>query len=202
MAYVSRRTFLSCESDKKPRNADDRKLTHNFAVWRNPDYCFTRLFNHAAIALLVGLTYLNVDNSAAALQYRVFAIFFVSVLPAIIISSIEPMYIAGRSIFIRESSSKMYTPTVFSLSQLMAEVPNSILCAVVFYLLFYFPIGFSTESSRAGYQFFMILITEMFSVTLGQAVAALSPSVFIAASANPFLLVIVSARRHSNVARL
>lgn len=38
----------------------------------------------------------------------------------------------------------------------------------------------------------MVLITELFSVTLGQAVAALSPSVFIAASANPFLLVIVS----------
>lgn len=38
----------------------------------------------------------------------------------------------------------------------------------------------------------MILITEVFSVTLGQAVAALSPSIFIAALFNPFLLVIFS----------
>jgi hypothetical protein len=38
----------------------------------------------------------------------------------------------------------------------------------------------------------MILVTEFFAVTLGQAVGALSPSVFIAASLNPFLLVIFS----------
>lgn len=38
----------------------------------------------------------------------------------------------------------------------------------------------------------MILITELFSVTLGQAVAALSPSIFVAALFNPFLLVIFS----------
>lgn len=38
----------------------------------------------------------------------------------------------------------------------------------------------------------MILITEVFSVTLGQAVAALSPSIFVAALFNPFLLVIFS----------
>lgn len=38
----------------------------------------------------------------------------------------------------------------------------------------------------------MVLITEVFSVTLGQAVAALSPSIFVAALFNPFLLVIFS----------
>lgn len=38
----------------------------------------------------------------------------------------------------------------------------------------------------------MILVTEFFAVTLGQAVGALSPSIFIAASLNPFLLVIFS----------
>lgn len=51
------------------------------AFWRSPDYGFTRLFQHIAIALIVGLTFLNLDNSVASLQYRVFVIFFVSVLP-------------------------------------------------------------------------------------------------------------------------
>ena len=40
-----------------------------------------------------------------------------------------------RNIFIRESSSKMYSQIVFALCQLLAEIPYSILCAVVFYLL-------------------------------------------------------------------
>merc|ERR1719487_1275766 len=48
------------------------------AFWRSPDYGFTRLFNHISIALVVGLTFLNLENSAAALQYRVFVIFFIT----------------------------------------------------------------------------------------------------------------------------
>lgn len=33
----------------------------------------------------------------------------------------------------------MYSSVVFSISQIISELPYSILCAVVFYLLFYFP---------------------------------------------------------------
>jgi hypothetical protein len=49
--------------------------------------------------------------------------------------------------------------------------------------------GFQTESSRAGYQFFMILITEFFSVTLGQCLAALTPSLFISSQFDPFVVI-------------
>lgn len=49
----------------------------NLAYYRNADYQLTRLFNHISIGLLVGLTFLSLDNSIAALQYRVFCIFMV-----------------------------------------------------------------------------------------------------------------------------
>lgn len=165
----------------------------NVSLWRNPDYQYTRLFSHAAIGLVTSLTFLKLDDSYRSLQYRVFAIFIVTVLPALIIAQIEPQYIMSRQVFNRESSSKMYSSTVFALTQIISELPYSVLCAVVFYLLWYFPIfGTTQDSSRAGYQFAMVLITEIFSVTLGQAVAALAPSIPIAALFNPFLLVIFS----------
>ncbi|GAA5923733.1 uncharacterized protein JCM15063_003745 [Sporobolomyces koalae] len=171
-----------------------RTVSHRtlLAFYRSPDYGFTRLFNHISISLVVGLTFLNLDNSAASLQYRVFAIFFITVIPAIIISQVEPMFIFSRMTFIRESSSKMYSPYVFALSQLAAETPYSVLCSVVFYLLLYYPMGFNTDSNRAGYAFAFIFLVEMFAVTLGQAVAALAPTVYSAAMTNPFLLVIFS----------
>ncbi|GAA6025142.1 hypothetical protein JCM11491_000230 [Sporobolomyces phaffii] len=162
------------------------------AFWRSPDYGFTRLFNHISISLVVGLTFLNLDNSAVSLQYRVFALFFITVIPAIIISQVEPMFIMSRMTFIREASSKMYSPYVFALSQLAAETPYSILCSVVFFLLLYYPMGFNTDSNRAGYAYAFILLVEMFAVTLGQAVAALAPTIYSAAMTNPFLLVIFS----------
>jgi ATP-binding cassette, subfamily G (WHITE), member 2, SNQ2 len=144
------------------------------------------------IALITGLTFLQLGDSASDLQYRVFVIFIATVVPALILAQVEPTYILARNIFIREDSSKMYSPWIFSLGQLLAEMPNSLLCAVTFFLLLTYPAGFQTASSRAGYQFLIILITEIFSVTLGQAIAALSPSIFIAALFNPFMLVIMS----------
>jgi len=84
----------------------------------------------------------------------------------VIMSQIEPMFILSRMTYIREASSKMYSPVVFALSQLAAETPYSILCSVVFFLLLYYPTGFNTDSTRAGYGFAMILLTELFAVTM------------------------------------
>jgi hypothetical protein len=53
-------------------------------------------------------------------------------------------------------------------------------CAVAFFLLLYYGVGFDKASSRAGYFFIMVFFTEVYSVTLGQAVAALSPSIIVA----------------------
>ncbi|KAF4626552.1 hypothetical protein G7Y89_g11606 [Cudoniella acicularis] len=161
----------------------------NLAFWRSPNYGFTRLFNHVIIALLTGLAYLNLNDSRASLQYRVFVIFQVTVLPALILAQVEPKYAMSRMIFYRESSSKMYGQFAFASSLVVAEMPYSILCAVGFFLPIYYMPNFQHASSRAGYQFFMVLVTELFSVTLGQMVAAITPSPFISALLNPFIII-------------
>lgn len=161
----------------------------NLSFWRSPNYGFTRLFNHVIIALITGLMFLNLDNSRQSLQYRVFVIFQVTVLPALILAQVEPKYAMSRMIYYREASSKMYGQFAFASSLVVAELPYSILCAVGFFLPLYYMPGFQLASSRAGYQFLMILITELFSVTLGQMVAALTPSPVISALLNPFIII-------------
>ncbi|KAJ4311874.1 ATP-binding cassette transporter snq2 [Neodidymelliopsis sp. IMI 364377] len=162
----------------------------NLSFWRTPNYGFTRLFNHVIIALLTGLMYLQLDDSRASLQYRVFIIFQVTVLPALILAQVEPKYAIARMISFREQMSKAYKTFPFALAMVIAEMPYSILCAVAFFLPLYYIPGLNSESSRAGYQFFIVLITEIFSVTLAQAIAALTPSPFIAAYVNPFIIII------------
>ncbi|KAI9900489.1 hypothetical protein N3K66_004751 [Trichothecium roseum] len=160
------------------------------AYWRSPNYLFTRLFNHLIVAILTGLTYLQLDDSRSSLQYKVFVMFQVTVLPALIITQVEIMFHIKRALFFRESSSKMYSSTVFCASMILAEMPYSILCAVAFYLPLYFMPGFQPEASRAGYQFLMVLITELFAVTLGQGLAAVTPSPRVSAQFDPFLIII------------
>lgn len=160
------------------------------SFWRTPNYGFTRLFNHVVIALFTGLAFLQLDDSRASLQYRVFVIFQVTVLPALILAQVEPKYAISRMISFREQSSKAYKTFPFALSMVLAEMPYSILCAVGFFLPLYYIPGFQSASSRAGYQFFMVLITEIFSVTLAQLIAAITPDPFIAAYMNPFIIIV------------
>lgn len=160
----------------------------NVALWRQADYQYTRLFAHLAIALVVTLTFLQLGDSYQELQYKVFACFFITILPALVLAQIEPQYIMSRMTFARESSSKMYSSTIFALTQMLAEMPYSLGCAVAFFLILYYGVGFPFASSRAGYFFLMVLTTEIYAVTLGQAVAALSPSILVAGESKRFWL--------------
>lgn len=166
-----------------------QKRTHK-AFWRSPNYGFTRLFNHVAIALLTGLMFLNLDDSRTSLQYRVFVIFQVTVLPALILAQVEPKYDLSRLIYYREAASKTYRQLPFALSMVLAEMPYSLLCAVGFFLPIYYIPGFNHTPSRAGYNFLVVLITELFAVTLAQTLSALTPSTFIAVLLNPFVIIV------------
>jgi len=167
------------------------RRTH-LTFWRSPNYGFTRLFTHIVIAVLTGLAFLQLDDSRSSLQYRIFVIFNVTVLPAIILQQVEPRYDLSRLIFYRESASKTYSQFAFAISMVVAELPYSILCAVCFFLPLYYIPGFQSETSRAGYQFLMVLITEIFAVTLAQMISALTPNSFIASLLNPPIVIIFS----------
>jgi ABC-type multidrug transport system permease subunit len=73
------------------------------------DLGFTRLFVHVVIAIFTGITFFQLGNTAIDLQNRIFVIFQATVLPAMVMSQVEPRYDMSRMVFIRESSSKMYS---------------------------------------------------------------------------------------------
>jgi ABC-type multidrug transport system permease subunit len=47
----------------------------------------------------------------------------------------------------------MYSPVAFGIAQFLAEMPYSLVCAIVFFILWYFLVGFQSASDRAGYAF-------------------------------------------------
>ncbi|EMD42318.1 hypothetical protein CERSUDRAFT_79900 [Gelatoporia subvermispora B] len=163
---------------------------NNLMLWRSPDYVFSRLFVHAFISLFISLSFLQLGNSVRDLQYRVFGIFWVTILPAIVMGQLEPMWILNR-----KSSSRIYSPYVFAIGQLIGEFPYSVLCAVVYWALMVYPMGFGSGSAGVGGTFFQLLVTlfmEFFGVSLGQLIGAISPSMQIAPLFNPFLMLVLS----------
>jgi ATP-binding cassette, subfamily G (WHITE), member 2, SNQ2 len=82
------------------------------------------------VALFTGFTFWQLGNTTADLQNRIFCIFQATVLPALIMSQVEPRYDMSRLIFIRESSSKMYSQIAFVVSVVVAEIPYGVISAV------------------------------------------------------------------------
>ncbi|KAK7464484.1 ATP-binding cassette transporter snq2 [Stygiomarasmius scandens] len=168
---------------------------NNLALWRSPDYIFTRLFVCSFISLWVSLSFLQLGNSVRDLQFRVFSIFWVSILPAIVMTQIEPLFIHNRRIFIRESSSRIYSPYVFAIGQLLGEIPYNIMCGIVYWVLMVYPMGYGQGSAGlngTGFQLLVVLFTMLFGVSLGQLIAAISPSVQVAVLFNPFINLVLS----------
>ena len=67
-------------------------------------------------------------------------------------------------IFIREASSRIYSPYVFAIGQLLCEIPYSIMCGIVYWCLSVWPMGFGkgeavvfARSATAGGQRFPVV---------------------------------------------
>ncbi|KAI0307355.1 ABC-2 type transporter-domain-containing protein [Multifurca ochricompacta] len=159
-------------------------------LWRSPDYIFTRLFLHFFTSLFVSLVFLQLERSSRDLQYRVFSIFWVTVLPSILINQILPVFITKR-----EFSRAMYSPEVFAIAQFLGEIPYSALCAVVYWIIMIYVQGFGQGSAGLGgiwLQLVVILFVELFGVSLGQLIAAITPSVQVGVLFDPFIMVVLT----------
>ena len=158
-------------------------------MWRSADYGLTRLFNHLAVALPSGLIFMGLGDSRTSMQSRFFVALQVTVLPAIILAQVEPRYAIARMLSYREQAAKAYKQFPFALSQVISEIPYSILAAIVFFFPLYYISGLKSGAPFAGYTFLAVLTTEIFAVTLGQAIAALTPNPIISGAVNPFIIV-------------
>jgi ATP-binding cassette subfamily G (WHITE) protein 2 (SNQ2) len=104
----------------------------------------------------------------------------------------------------------MYSPYAFSTGIVTAEIPYSLLSAIVvslnqirisfnlhanhfrsqFFICLYLPTGMDRSPAAAGFQFTVILLTETFAVTFAQAIQAVTPSFYVASLLNPWVLVL------------
>ncbi|KAJ4312438.1 hypothetical protein N0V84_009930 [Fusarium piperis] len=171
-------------------------VTHrmNLSLYRNTDYVNNKIILHISSALFNGFTFWNIGSSVAELQLKLFTIFnFIFVAPGVM-AQLQPLFIHRRDIFeAREKKSKMYSWIAFVTGLIVSEVPYLVLCAVFYYVCWYYTVGFPADSSRAGSTFFVMLMYEFVYTGIGQFIAAYAPNEVFASLVNPiFLGILVS----------
>jgi ATP-binding cassette, subfamily G (WHITE), member 2, SNQ2 len=141
--------------------------------WRTPEYPYSRLYASFLHALLNGFTFFQLGSSITDLQSRMFACFLILMLVPEFMNATSMRFISNRDIWeSREYPSRIYGWTAFAISNILAELPYAVVGAVLFFVVFYFPVGLPL-GEQAGYTFLMVLLFHLFATSWGQWVGAL-----------------------------
>ncbi|TDL15085.1 hypothetical protein BD410DRAFT_845493 [Rickenella mellea] len=113
-------------------------------------------------------------------QNKLFAIFMATVMSVPLSNQLQAIFIDYRNIYeIRERASRTYSWSAMLTSQLLVELPWNVIGSSLFFLCWYWTVGFAGH--RAGYTYLLYgIIFPIYYTTIAQAIAAMSPNAVIA----------------------
>jgi ABC-type multidrug transport system permease subunit/ABC-type multidrug transport system ATPase subunit len=159
------------------------------ALFRNTDYVNNKMALHIGSALFNGFSFWMINDSVHSMQLRLFTIFnFIFVAPGVI-NQLQPLFLERRDIYdSREKKSKMYSWIAFVTALIVSEIPYLCLCAVLYFVCWYYTVGFPSDSDKAGAVFFVMLMYEFVYTGIGQFISAYAPNAIFAALINPVII--------------
>jgi ATP-binding cassette subfamily G (WHITE) protein 2 (SNQ2) len=157
------------------------------SVWRNPTYVMAKFALNIVAGLLIGFTFWKSKATLQGTQNKVFAVFMALVVSVPMAQQLQIPFINMRQIYnIRERPSRMYSWTALLTSQLLVELPYNIASSSMFFLCWFWTVGF--QSDRAGYTYLiMAFLMPIYYTSIGQATAAICGTVEVAALLFTFL---------------
>ena len=150
------------------------------AIWRNPTYVTAKFVLYICGGLFIGFTFWKSPSTLQGLQNKLFSIYIILILSLPAAQQLQIPFIANRTIYeIRERPSKMYSWPAWVTAQILVELPWNIMSGILFFFCWYWTVGYPTE--RAGYTFLQLgILMPAYYTTIGQAIAAMAPTVEIA----------------------
>ncbi|KAI9477693.1 P-loop containing nucleoside triphosphate hydrolase protein [Coemansia mojavensis] len=153
--------------------------------WRNLDYQLTNAALQIISAIVIGLAYLNLSDSASDLLNKTYACFLAACLNIFITNQVLPEFIRQRQYFFRENATNQYGSLAFILASVITELPFLIVTCSLFFVCFYWTAGLNSLSERIGYFYISYIVLGIYSMTLGQGIASVSTSVSMATMISP-----------------
>ncbi|KAJ4176965.1 hypothetical protein NW767_014932 [Fusarium falciforme] len=140
----------------------------NLALYRNNAYINKKILLHVGLGLFYGFSYWKIGDAVS------------------VISQLQPQFIKRRIIYDdREKKARIYSWKALVTGLIVSELLYLVICGVLYFVCWYYTVGFSTASETAGATFFVALVYEMHYTGVGQFIAAHSPNAMFASLANP-----------------
>ncbi|KAJ5972824.1 CDR ABC transporter [Penicillium vulpinum] len=156
-----------------------RRLFTNY--WRDPSYYYSKIFVSVIMGIFNGFTFYMLSNNVASMQDRMFSVFLIILIPP-----------HRPQLHPREYPSRIYGWFAFCTANVVCEIPAAIISGLIYWLLWYYPVGFPTDSANAGYVFLMTMLFFLFQASWGQWICAFAPSFTVISNVLPFFFVMVN----------
>jgi ABC-type multidrug transport system permease subunit len=115
------------------------------------------------------------------MQNRLFSVFMTLTISPPLIQQLQPRFLNLRTLFAaRENASKLYKWMAFVIAAFIVEIPWSLLFGTIFFFCWYWGVGLPRGTSAAGYVWLMLMAFEIFYVSFGQMLAAISQNAMFA----------------------
>ncbi|KAI0342389.1 pleiotropic drug resistance ABC transporter [Trametopsis cervina] len=157
--------------------------------WRDPTYIMAKIALNIVAGLFIGFTFFKAKDSIQGTQNHLFSIFMGTIISVPLAQQLQIPYIAMRDLYeVRERPSRMYSWTALLTSQILAEIPWNVLGSSIFFLCWYWTVGFDSTGPRAGYVYlFLGVLFPLYYTTVSQAIASMAPNTQISALLFSFL---------------
>ncbi|OKL61154.1 hypothetical protein UA08_03474 [Talaromyces atroroseus] len=164
------------------------------AYWRSPEYIIGKFMLHIFTGLFNTFTFWKVGQSYIDMQSRLFSVFMTLTISPPLIQQLQPRYLHFRNLYeSREAKAKIYSWPAFVVSAILPEIPYSLVAGSIYFNCWYWGIGYPRDSFTSGFTYIMILLFELYYVSFGQFIAALSPNELFASLIVPaFFTFVVS----------
>ncbi|KAH7134270.1 ABC-2 type transporter-domain-containing protein [Dactylonectria macrodidyma] len=158
--------------------------------WRDPSYMYGKFFTAVIVGIFNGFTFWNLGYTLQDMQNRMFTCFIIITVPPNIINAVVPKFFTNMALWqTREYPSRIYGWVAFCTASIVAEIPAAIISGFLYWVLWFWPTGLSTESSVSGYTFLMTVLFFIFVDSWGQWVCAFAPSFTVISNVLPFFFV-------------
>ncbi|EXJ85769.1 hypothetical protein A1O1_06137 [Capronia coronata CBS 617.96] len=157
--------------------------------WRTPGFIMAKLMLNILAGLFLGFTFYKEANSLQGMQNKLFAVFAAVILTMPLMNQFQHQFYTMAQLYTaREKPSYMYRWTTFVIPLMVTEICFNLVCTTLFFLPWYFAIGFHEDGTQAQngergvYMWLMLMLFTMWFSTFAVSMGALAPNAETAAT--------------------
>jgi ATP-binding cassette subfamily G (WHITE) protein 2 (SNQ2) len=162
------------------------------SMWRSRDYVTGILVLHIFVGLFSTFSFWMLGHSQIDMQSRLFTVFMTLIIAPPLMQQLQPRFLEARNLYAsREAKAKIYSWFAFVTGAVVSEIPYRILAGTLYWMCWYFGIGFPRGDLVPFKIWMLIVLYELFYLGLGQGIAAFSPSEALASFFIPLFFMFV-----------